>query len=58
MEGVAEEEKQRGGRVRRNGPNAAGFEDGGGGPETKECRRHLEAGRGPEIASPLEPLEL
>ena len=35
--------------------SAAGFEDGGA--RSRECGQHLEAGKGKEMVSPLQPLE-
>lgn len=35
----------------------AGFEDGGRGPGTKECKQPLDAGNGSEMHSLLEPPE-
>lgn len=36
----------------------AGFKDGGRWPQAKECGHPLEAGKGKEMDSPLEPLTL
>ena len=35
----------------------AGFEDEGKGPQARKCRWPLEAGKGKEMESPLEPPE-
>lgn len=41
--------------MKRIQPAVAGFEDRGRGPQVKECRQPLEAGKGQESGSFLEP---
>lgn len=57
MEEGGQRENQRDGSLRRTQPNIAGFEDGGRGPGTKECKWTLEVVKGEERDLPLEPPE-
>lgn len=51
----SDSENQRNSSVRRTQPTTAGFEDGGRGPQIKECGWSLEAGKAEEVHSSLEP---
>lgn len=43
--------------MRRAQLAVAGFEDGGKGPQAKDCGQRLETGKGKETYFPLEPLK-
>ena len=56
MEERGMRENQRDGSIRRTQPAVAGFEEGGKGPQAKECGWPLETGKGKEMDSSLEPI--